>query len=255
MTDMVAQGAKQIANPEEMRTAWGAPNVTQRDIIIPSIIVQQPTSPLVADGKAAFGEFRESLNNELLGKFEDGFNVIPFFMVKIFVERKDNKERDYIGAIPITPQNESLPYNDEIDVTDRKTGEITREKICRDRVMRFYVLLEKELRAGAAIPYTLSMKRTSFQAGQKLATQMYIKNLNSGKTPASVMMKITALRKQKDTLNWAAMDAIAAGPTPDEFVKEAWKWLEIVNSGKAKEHNTEEAEVTKTGEIKDEIPF
>lgn len=255
MSDLVAQDSKQLASPEQMKSLWGAPNVTQRDIIIPSIVVQQPTSPLVADGKAAFGEFRESLNNELLGKFEDGFNVIPFFMTKLFIERKDNADRSYIGAIQITPQNESLPYNDEADVVDKKTGEVTREKITRDRVMRFYVLLEKELKAGAAIPYTISMKRTSFQAGQKLATQMYIKNLNSGKTPASVMMKISSVRKQKETLNWAAMDAIAAGPTPDEYVKEAWKWLEIINSGKTKEHNSEESEITKTGEIKDDIQF
>lgn len=248
--DLVKKEDNQLATHQET-SSWGGamPQLSQRDVIIPAILLMQPMSPQVTEEKAAFGEFRESLNQELLGKFDDGFEVIPFKMQKLFVEYVDlGDEKEFHQTFDITPQNENLPYLDEALVDGKKV------KIQRDRVLKFLVLLKKEVELGASIPYTISFKRTSFQAGQKLATQMFIKNINSGKTPASTVMKVSAKKMSHEKLTWAAMDVSPVGPTPDKMVAEAFKWLTIVNSGAAKEHTSEEVN-KKTGEIKEDIPY
>lgn len=246
---------KQSAPPQvsvaQMRDLWDVPTLSQRDVIIPSILVMQPMSPQVTEGKAIFGEFRESLNMDILGKFDEGFEIIPFKLQKIFIEYIDHgtaKDKEYIQQFQITPENEGLPYND-VAVIDGKEV-----KIQRDRVMKFFVLLVKEIKLGTAIPYVLSFRRTSFQAGQKLATQMFIKNINSNKTPASTIMKITCRKQTHENKTWAVMDVAPVGLAPDAMIGEAYRWVEIVNSGKAKEHAAE-AVNTNTGEIKEEIPF
>lgn len=250
MTKEVA--TRESASPAEvgqMKNLWDVPSISQRDVLIPAILLMQPMSPQVTDGKAAFGEFRETLNQEVLGKFEEGFEFVPFKLVKIFVEQIDlGDEKEFLRVVEITPANESLPYEDHEMIDGKEV------KIIRDRVMKFYVLLKSELDQGAAIPYTLSFKRTSYQAGQKLATQMFIKNLNSGKTPASMVMTVTAAKKTQDNKTWAAANCVPSGNASDRYVSEAFRWLEIVNSGKAKEQPTEVVD-TKTGVIKNEIEY
>jgi hypothetical protein len=225
-------------NPED----WGQAELSSKDIIIPRILLMQPMSPQVTDGKAAFGEWRESLNNELLGKMEDGFEVVPFYMEKVFIEYAITKvaggkeERKYRASIPITPANEALPYEGE--VLDEATGEMI--PVSRDRTMNFYVLLKKELEAGSAIPYIISFRKTSLQAGKKLTTQMFMKNINAGKTPASVTVKVIA-KKQTGVVNgtnvtYAIADIVPTEPTPTAMVSEAFRWLSMVRQGKTKAH-------------------
>ncbi len=250
--ELAVKETASMAEVSSMKNMWDVPSISQRDIIIPSILLMQPMSPQVTEGKAAFGEFRETLNDSLLGKFEDGLEFIPFKLVKMFIVRKDNEDKEFIETIQITPENENLAYQDEIQMNE--DGRMITQKIIRDRVMKFYVLLKKELEEGAAIPYTIALKRTSIKAGQKLATQMFIKNLNSGKTPASMVMKLTCKKMTQDNKTWAASDVAPSGTTPDKWISEAFRWLEIVNSGKAKEQSIETVD-TKTGEIKENIPF
>lgn len=253
MGDLVAkqEGQTVPANPDEikkMNQLWDAPQLSQRDVIIPAILLLQPMSPQVTEGDNKFGQLVETLNGEILGEIGTGFDVIPFKMVKLYIERIDNEDKDFHQAFDITPQNESLPYNDEAEIEGKMT------KIIRDRVLKFYVLLKNELSVGTAIPYTIAFKRSSYQAGQKMSTQMFLKNINANKTPASTIMRISAVKKTKDSKTWAAADVVASGPTPDSMISEAYRWLEIINSGKAKEQAIEETE-QKTGEIKSDIEY
>ncbi len=235
---------------QELKNQWDAPELSSRDVIIPSILLMQPMSPQVTDDLAKFGEIRESLNMEILGDFKTGFDFIPFKLHKLFIEKIDKGEEDpeFLRAVDITPENENLPYQD-LEVIEGKE-----EKIIRDRVMKFFVLLVSELELGTAIPYTISFKRSSFKAGQKLATQMFMKNINSGKTPASMIMTLSAGKKTEGNKTWGVLDVAPSKITPDRFIADAFRWLETVRSGKAKEHVVEGVD-TKTGEILADIEY
>ncbi len=223
--------------------AWGGgPELTAADVIIPRILFMQPMSPQVTDGKAKFGEFRESLNSELFGEFDKGFNVIPFYMEKVWIEYEikaparagGEREKKYLQTVPITPDNETLKYQDEAIV------EGVRVNIERDRVMNFYVLLEKELELGSAIPYILSVRKSSLSAGKKLTTQMYMKNSRAGKSPAAMKMQIFAARQSGivdgKTVTYGVVDVKPVELAKDAHVAEAFHWFGIIRSGKAKVH-------------------
>jgi hypothetical protein len=163
----------QVSNAE--LDEWGMP-VSARDIIIPNIYLMQPMSEKVTAGDAAFGDFRESLSNEKLGDFKEGFDVVPLMLEKLWVEFDDSDdldEKEYLRTVPVTPANEALPYEDQ--EKDQETGKM--RKIARDLVFRFYVLLLKDLEMGTALPHIISFRRTSLRAGKQLATQMYVKTV------------------------------------------------------------------------------
>lgn len=221
-----------VVAAEENLAGWGQAEISSRDIIIPRILLMQPMSEKVTAGEAAFGEFRESLNNEKIGSFEKGFEILPFYMEKVFVEFncEDPEEKEFLRVVPITAANENLPYEDE-EFNEELNKKI---KISRDRTMNFYVLLPEELKAGGAIPYILSFRRTSLQAGKKLATQMYVKNRAAGKSPAAVVMEITAGKQTQDKKTWAVSDVKIGKAAELAHQAEALKWFQLVSAKQVK---------------------
>jgi hypothetical protein len=222
---------------------WGAGSaITKKDIIIPRILLMQPMSPPVTDGKAVFGEWRESLNLDLLGTFEKGVDFVPFFMEKVFIEYKivndgkGNIEKTYLRSVPITPTNENLKYEDT-EIVEGTGEEI---QIQRDRCMNFYVLLKSELELGTAFPYVLSFRRTSLRAGQKLTTQMYMKNTNAGLTPASMVCRLSSKKETSDIngkkVTYAVADVSPVERTDPKLIENAFHWLKMVKQGQAKVH-------------------
>lgn len=221
-----------LAVSEMMDADWGNGGLVAKDIIIPRINVMQPMSEKVTGGKAAFGEVRESLNNTLLGGFGTApLEIVPFLMEKVFIvfDSSDPEDKKYLRMEPITPSNEDAAYEDE-----EKDDKGDYRKISRFRTMNFYVLLADELKMGTAIPYLLSLSKTSLQAGKKLATQMYVKNINSGKLPASVICSLSVDKQSQDKKTWAVFDIAPSKETPVEWTLEAFKWLKTIKAGKTK---------------------
>lgn len=216
---------------------WGAAPISAKDIIIPRILLMQPMSDKVTAGEAAFGEFRESLNNAKLGDFKAPFGIVPFHMEKVFIEYKivtqgQKVTKEFLRVVPITPANEDSKYEDTEVGEDGKVY-----PIARDYTMNFYVLLVSELASGeGALPYILSTRRTSSKAGKKLVTQMFVKNTQAGKTPASTICNIACAKQTNDEGTWAVIDVLPADPTPDAYVVEALKWYKVVKAGQAKAH-------------------
>lgn len=205
---------------------WGVGELTSKDIIIPKILPMQGLSKLVTDGKAVMGEFRDSLNGTLLGNAEKApLEFVPFYMEKVWVifEEKAGTMK-FSKQVPIDPSNE----NWEIEEV------IAGVKIRRDRCMNFYVLLPSDVAQGGAIPYILSFRRTSLRAGQKLATQMFLKNIKAGKTPASVAMQLSGTRTTNDKGTFIVLDATEKRASSDEEVKEAFGWVKAIREGKTK---------------------
>jgi hypothetical protein len=223
---------------------WGNGGVSAQDIIIPRILLMQPMSQKVTGGEAAFCEFRESLSNDLIGGIEAPFQIIPFHLEKVWIEFNvdDPNEKEFLQVVPITPQNQQLPYEYEYRDEDGKLC-----KGMRDYTMNFYVLRPEDIEIGAAIPYILSMRRSSLMAGKKLATQMYVKNTNAGKTPASTIMTVSCSKTTNDKKQtYAIMDIKPLKAAGDAYVREAFKWVSLIQQGKTKAHEesyTEEAKV------------
>lgn len=194
---------------------WAPPELTKKDIVIPRLLLMQPMSELVTAGKAKFGEVIDSLNKKVFGGFDqDPVKIIPFLMQKTFVvfNNNDPENKEFLRIEPITPDNEDAKYEDE---EKDESGDLM--KISRFRTMTFYVLLEKELKEGAATPYLIAFSKTSLQAGKKLSTQVYMKNIHAGKNPASMIMNIKVDKQSQDKKTWAVFDVETGTETPTEY--------------------------------------
>jgi hypothetical protein len=229
--------------------AWGTGGISAQDIIIPRILLMQPMSEAVTAGDAAFGDFRESLSMEKLGDFKEGFEVVPFALKKVWVEYDvtagtDIKNKKFLRVVDINPSNENLPYEDEEKGEDGKMI-----KVARDRTMNFYVLPVKDLELESAIPHVLSFRRSGLKAGKALATQMYVKNISANKTPASVVINVEAQKETEEGSTWAIPKITPLRPAKVGHVEQAFKWLSMVNAGRAKEdtasYNQESAPQTR----------
>lgn len=234
--------SKEIVNKEtgevtefQNNDAWGPSEMSGSDILIPRISMMQPMSEGVTGGKHKFGEFVESLSGEVIGSFDEPFDIVPVYMEKLWKvymstpgKRAGEVEKTWLRNEPITPKNEGLKYEGEEMINGRN------EKIVRDKVMQFYVLLVKDLKLGTALPNILSFSKSSIKAGQKLATQMYIKNVQSGKNPASMICTVKAEKKTNDNGTFAVADVIPKSATPNEYVAEAFGWLTKIKSGKTR---------------------
>ncbi len=226
---------------------WGDSQVSSQDIFIPRVLLMQPMSEKVTAGEAAFGELRSSLDHAKLGDFKTPLEIIPICMQKTWVEYDvtagdDFKNKKFLRSVPVTPVNENLPYKDE------EQG----MKISRDKCMNFYVLLPDDLKAGGALPYVLTFRRSSLTAGKILITQMEVKNKMSGKTPSSVICQVSVGKETNEAGTFAVMGVTPLKPTPNEYVVEAFKWFKIINSGKAKvdESSYKEDEVAPSHDVK-----
>lgn len=214
--------------------AWGAPQVSSKDIVIPRILCMQPISELVVNDKAKAGDFIDSLTEEVIGDIDKKpLTFIPFHLEKVWkISKKTGGDFEYDRIETVTSLNESLPYEQVID------GVTYKNEYC----MNFFVLLPND----TSLPYVISFKGTSSKAGKVLATQMYVRNAKAGKIPPAYAMKLTGEKTKNDKGHFVVMNVAVDRESTTDEIKEAFSWYKTVEAGQAKV--AEEAPSSKASE-------
>ena len=160
---------------------WGDQDISSNDIMISKILPMQGMSKLVMDRKAQLGEYRDSVTGELLGSIDDPLEFIPFHVDRLWLVQKEiNGKFEFQGFEPITRENEDRQWE------QMENG----SKFRYDWNYMFYVILPKDVQDGIPTPYIVNFRRTSVKGGKKIMTQMFVRNEQVGKTPASTAMKL-----------------------------------------------------------------
>ena len=217
----------ELAEAQDL-ASWGEEEVTHNDVIIPKILAMQGLSELVTDGKAMFGEFRNSVTGDLLAKLGEDIEFIPVKRDKVWINFKYDEKADkfeFDGIESITRHNEDAPLEFK-----NEDGILCR----RDRTFNFYVLLTRDLEQGVVQPYVLSFRRTSLRAGKVLGTQMYITNKNAGKIPAAVAMKLSGKKDSNDKGTFIRMVVETSRDATAQEQGSAFQILKLIQSGEAR---------------------
>lgn len=231
---------------------WGVPVTSKQDVIIPKILPMQGLSAAVAEGRAQMGEFRDSLNNQLLGSIDKPFECIPFFLDKMWdiLEEQADGTFKWKKTIPVVEDPAKPEYNDNWQWEDIKDG----LKIKNVRRLNFYVLLPDEIEKGSAIPYIFSFKSTSIKEGKKLYTQMYIRNVRAGIPPAAFHVNISGIR-QKNQKGVFIVPQYSLAETPvkttEKELSECLHWIKMIRAGSVR---TDESDVQGTADLQDVTP-
>lgn len=219
---VVAQNTA-IAQVEGVPTsAWGAENVSSKDLIIPKILLMQGMSQLVADGKAAVGQLIDSVSGELLGDRSKPMPFIPFYTFKTWITSKKKGEKyEYVGQTPMDATNEDLP------VEFSEGADLFR----RDRCINVYVLTPAALeKKEGIIPYMISFRRTSYQAGKKLSTHI-AKLADFNQPPAARNFLLSVGTKENEKGKFGVFDIEMKEATKPEHLKIAYDWyLKVKNT-------------------------
>ncbi len=218
---------------------YGYQEVTKNDIMIPKILAMQMMSVKVAEDKAKFGELRDSMNYSLLGGFTQACEFIPFFLEKVWVEytvteQGGKKTKEYLRQIPITTQNEELPYQEP--------------GLERDRTLNFYCLLASQPNGMA---HVISFRRTSLKAGIKVSTQMFIINRDANKLPCATVFKLSTEKKVNTDTNgsYAVMNVeVSRAATVEEQVA-CVNWSKRVKGGQTKVDHSDIVEEVKASSV------
>lgn len=222
---------QEVANKESTEVtasmdmgAWGTPQVSASDIIIPKILCMQGLSVLVADDKAKMGDLVDSMTQEVIGNCaKKPVQFIPFHMEKILIVSKlvgTDYSFDHIENV--TSENENRPYEEVIGPDTFKN----------EFAMNFYVLRPEDM----SLPYIISFKGMSRKAGKILATQMFVRNAAAGKIPPAFVMELSGTKTKNDKGTFYVLESKAVRESSQEEVNSAFTWYKTVNSGGVKAH-------------------
>ena len=225
--------------PQELMD-WGDTGVNVgQDMLLPRLLVMQPTSDLVTDGQAVMGEFRNSVTGERLGSIIEPVEVICFHVVKSLDINRLDEGGQYLWDrnIPLVENIMSPDYNDNLP-WEGKDEDGT--PIKRIRRLDFFCLIRKDLASGAAMPYTLSFKSTSMKEGRKMLNQMYVRN-KAAKVPPCMYSFILAGTKEKNDKGTFVKPNVSLGTLINvDELRTTKYWYDLVAKGQVKAELTGE---------------
>lgn len=229
--------AKAVAKKEEQTTdvalapqrAWGSENLSNKDILVPKLLLMQGLSDLVMKGEASAGQICDSVTGEVMGGVK-GKEVTPVdfiafnsFNTWVIFEETAAGEMEYVKTVSIDATNENWAYEEEVNGV----------QVRRDRCLNFYVLLPKEIVEGAAFPKIISFRRTSGKAGRKLVT--FAAKLRAfNRAMATKVFTLTPAFQENDKGKFYVFDI---GMGRDTSVKEqnaAFEWYEALKTATVK---------------------
>lgn len=218
-----------------------ATSVEAADIQIPKILLMQGLSDLVAEQKAAMGDFVDSLTGEKLGDAKNPVKLYPIAMWKDFLitEKRGNKF-EFKEIVPYTTANAHWRDAGNWNYTDNG---VEHRRALR---MNYAVLLERDKDDFSAFPYTLSFQVTGINAGKGFAN-LFVKAERLGKKPWYFTVGLGAKLEKNDKGTFYTPTVASAVQTPDfDQVNEVCsQWEAIFKQGGAK---IDESDVATTQE-------
>ena len=208
---------------------FGSAPVSSNDIMIPKLqLMQKMSRKLDADDTLREGDVIDSLSGEKVGGLKDPFEVLPFYMEKVwFTSVRNGEEWELLSIEDVTVENENKRYNETVNGKEYKN----------ELHMRFYCIRP----ADATLPYVLTFKGMSLKSGKLLATQMYIKNRAAKLNPAGMVMNVSITKESNDKGTFCVMTPSPARRSTQEEQQMALDWYRTVIASK---------EVIRTAEVR-----
>lgn len=230
--ELQVKGENAVSTEVTNLADWGAPMPLGQDIVISKILPMQGMSKFVMDGKAAFGEFRDSLTGAKLGSITEPIPLVPFHVEKFWDILQPNEKGDFkwIRSEPLIENPAEKGYNDNLPWMDKIDGIETK----RVRRMNFFVLRPQEVEDGSAIPYILAFKSTSYKEGKKLFTQMFLRNRKVGLPPPGFNIILAGRKEKNDDGSWVVPEFELGPKSSDAQIIEALNWFKLIQKGKVK---------------------
>lgn len=246
--------SKEVAKKESMEvstevTQWGTDVNVGKDLLLSKVLTMQAMSDLVTAGDAKIGEFRDSITHELLGDITNPTEFIPFHCRKmwdILESEGPNSQPEWVKSVPVVEDPTKPDYNDNWEWTVEENGKLQK----RVRRLDFFCLLVSQLKAGTAMPVTLSFRSTSYKSGQILLNQMYVRNKMLGKSPASIIMSLSGEKVKNDKGTFIVTKVTPVRASDKNYELAAFDWFKLITKSNViiDDSDLKEADTTPVGD-------
>lgn len=191
---------------------------TAEDIIIPKILPLHYMSEKVKDKsiEAAAGDLRDTLSNEKFGDTDTPCEFIPIGIKKAWTIHK-KAGNEFVEKVPWTPANAHW---------EREEGDIIRYL-----TYEVYVLIPKKIDEGG-LPYVLSFRSTSIQAGKMLASKQF-ELAQKGLMLCDYVFSLSVKETSNDKGDFFVQKVTPKAKTNATQKAEAMKWLDIMSNSHA----------------------
>jgi len=190
--------------------------IDSQDIVISKVALVQKMSKAVDDG-AIVGSYIDSVEgNELIER--EGSKEYFFFSYQKFIQefKVEGTESEYLRTVDF---NADLPYTEETE----------EGLIKRDTVIRFYALDVEEIKTGLAFPFIVDFKRTSRNAGKKLATQIQKMQTILGVPSYAKVFELSAKLQENDKGSFYTKEVSAGRNISEQEVEAVEKWVRDIS--------------------------
>lgn len=169
----------------------------------PMVHLMQNTSGLVGEGAAKLGDIVDLNDRTVLGGFDKPVEIVPLYSFKTWtIKGLSTGMQKFKRVEPFTAENSGRKY-EGID-TD---GEAVKYYLTHN----VYVLLRHELAAGTAYPRLMAFASSSFKAGEKLNSQIYVQQMTTGKGFSKSAIIGAHKDKKEGTQNYFAFYTFTGG--------------------------------------------
>jgi hypothetical protein len=233
------------------------------DIILPRILLMQSQSDLVAEGKAAPGQFVNSLTGEVLGDAKNPLEIIPLHSPpKTWVTSEKGPRDGRPQFKKIQSEAQILAEYGKSNAKDIPWEENLANGVTRynKRTLNFYVLLKKEVESGEAFPYLVSFQSTAYEQGKKIATH-FMRCAMTRSQPYSRTLKLSSLSNKTEKGNYFTPDIMPGHKSSVDELGAAEQWLPVVKSANVRVDSAEKEEAAaRTAEApapesSDDLPY
>lgn len=240
----------------------GGEEILASNIVIPKILLMQGLSEMVADGAAQMGEMVRSTTKEKVGGADKPVEIIPLTFNNTWVElEKVGQKFEYRGQVPMTAQNQDLPWEFEKNGTQWK----------RMKSLNLYALILDDVKAEQAemekakngempdpdkalLPILVSFRSTSFPAGKAITTH-FAKARKFGLPGHVSVLKLKCHKEKNDLGTYFVFDVENGGKTPSDVLQTCEYWKGLVASNRVQVDNSDEAADSGAGTVKDGAQF
>ncbi len=213
------------------------------DLVLPNLLLMQPTSEYVGDGTNKMGDLVHSMDRTVLtgidkeGKSE-AVSIIPLSQFVNWRVYDDSGSSPKLRRVEPKNADTDKRYEGKFEQMD---DDGTPLKV--HRTINVYALLTKEVAEGG-LPVMIRFKSTGADAGRQVVTQMF-KMVTLNQPVYAQTIHLSVKKQKKDTNTWAVLQCAKGVVTTAEERTAADKWVRALSKNKHKVDETEVAESSK----------
>lgn len=207
----------------EMRAklAEQANKVDSSDIVMSKVMMMQGLSQLVMDGKAKFGDFVDSVTEEIIGSIDKPITFVPIHYTKVWIVRKKvGTEYEYSHTEPVTFANKF-----EYEYFDNGI------EYKRSPVHKVFAFIN----GNTSMPSIIDFKGMSGRTGKQLATQAWTIGAQQEELPFYNNYELSGIKDKNEKGTFVVLKVSKSNPTDPKTRLAAYKWL--ITLEKAEKNN------------------